>query len=44
MEAPSSQAMSISEDTQDKVVDECCSCCYDCLESFFYYLCCDFLC
>ncbi|KAL0543056.1 hypothetical protein IC582_018143 [Cucumis melo] len=41
MEAP--QAIQVSrnlEDDQDKAVNECCSCCYDCSESWFDYFCC----
>ncbi|KAL9340941.1 hypothetical protein Peur_029714 [Populus x canadensis] len=32
------------DDEQEKAVNECCSCCYDCSESCFDYLCCFNLC
>ncbi|KAK4584530.1 hypothetical protein RGQ29_022304 [Quercus rubra] len=48
MEPPPPQAIETSnkdfqagQDEQDKVVDECCSCCYDCTESFFDFLFCN---
>nr|DAD47051.1 TPA_asm: hypothetical protein HUJ06_016988 [Nelumbo nucifera] len=50
MEPPSTQEMgsrnnfSAGEDEQDKIVNECCSCFYDCLESLFDFLCCSYLC
>ncbi|EOX91334.1 Uncharacterized protein TCM_000563 [Theobroma cacao] len=51
MEAPATQSIETStnnfqveEDEQDKAVDECCSCCYDCTETCFDYLCCFNLC
>uniref|UniRef100_A0A804PLE3 Uncharacterized protein n=2 Tax=Zea mays TaxID=4577 RepID=A0A804PLE3_MAIZE len=40
MEPPSAQAMSATDDFQDKAVDECCSCCYDCCSSILDFLCC----
>ncbi|CAL5020751.1 unnamed protein product [Urochloa decumbens] len=40
MDPPSSQVMSATEDFQDKTVDECCSCCYDCCSSILDFLCC----
>ncbi|KMT09356.1 hypothetical protein BVRB_6g134500 [Beta vulgaris subsp. vulgaris] len=36
MEAPSNQNM----DREDKVVDQCCSCCYDCFQDLLDFLCC----
>ncbi|CAN6232559.1 unnamed protein product, partial [Urochloa humidicola] len=40
MDPPSSQVMSATDDFQDKTVDECCSCCYDCCSSILDFLCC----
>ncbi|RZC45226.1 hypothetical protein C5167_010869 [Papaver somniferum] len=43
MEPPRTQGMNISaagEDEQDKIINECCSCCYDCTDSCFDFLCC----
>ncbi|KAJ9170732.1 hypothetical protein P3X46_018820 [Hevea brasiliensis] len=48
MEPPAAQAIErnyqAGEDEQDKVINECCSCCYDCTENCFDYLCCYNLC
>ncbi|TQD81469.1 hypothetical protein C1H46_032964 [Malus baccata] len=48
MEPPPSQAIDtstkkfqIEEDEQDKVIDDCCSCFYDCTETCFDYLFCN---
>ncbi|MBA0859324.1 hypothetical protein Goshw_005823 [Gossypium schwendimanii] len=40
----STKSFQVEEDEQDKVVDECCSCCYECTGSIFDYLCCCDLC
>ncbi|XP_021315753.1 uncharacterized protein LOC110434963 [Sorghum bicolor] len=40
MDPPSAQVMSTTDDFQDKAVDECCSCCYDCCSSILDFLCC----
>ncbi|KAK8566252.1 hypothetical protein V6N13_021325 [Hibiscus sabdariffa] len=40
----STKSFQVEEDEQDKAVDECCSCCYDCTDSIFDYLCCSNLC
>ncbi|KAM3286295.1 hypothetical protein P3S67_025094 [Capsicum chacoense] len=52
MDPPQVESMDIStknyppiEDDQDKIVDQCCSCFYDCMDSLLEYLCCyDFWC
>ncbi|KAK4712239.1 hypothetical protein R3W88_006752 [Solanum pinnatisectum] len=47
MDPPQVETMDISgksyppiEDEQDKKVDQCCSCFYDCINSLLDYLCC----
>ncbi|KAM7510342.1 hypothetical protein LguiB_009217 [Lonicera macranthoides] len=47
MEPPQAQAIENTnqsyppqEDEQDKVINECCSCFYDCTDSCLDYLCC----
>ncbi|KAM6564398.1 hypothetical protein CsatB_024396 [Cannabis sativa] len=47
MEPPPAQAIDTStknfqpgEDEQEKALNECCSCFYDCTETCFNYLCC----
>ncbi|KAF0931750.1 hypothetical protein E2562_005737 [Oryza meyeriana var. granulata] len=39
MDPPPAQVMS-NDDFQDKTMDECCSCCYDCCSSILDFLCC----
>ncbi|CAN6449453.1 unnamed protein product [Victoria cruziana] len=48
MEAPPSQMISHGdggsnfeiEDDEDKLTDQCCSCCYYCTQNLFDYICC----
>ncbi|CAL5187922.1 unnamed protein product [Lathyrus oleraceus] len=45
MEPPQIQSVDASatagdDDPQDKIINDCCSCCYDCSGGFFDYLCC----
>ncbi|PRQ47908.1 hypothetical protein RchiOBHm_Chr2g0104841 [Rosa chinensis] len=46
MEPPQAQAIETSttyqEDEQDKVINDCCSCCFDCTETILDYLFCGF--
>ncbi|KAI8032878.1 hypothetical protein LOK49_LG01G03349 [Camellia lanceoleosa] len=39
MEPPSAQTMT-QESGQDKIVDDCCSCCYDCTDGCVDFFCC----
>ncbi|CAO2827977.1 unnamed protein product [Amaranthus hypochondriacus] len=47
MEAPTNEAIDRSTrgfqdtDPQEKVVDQCCSCIYDCFQGVFDFLCCN---
>ncbi|XP_047077337.1 protein CADMIUM TOLERANCE 3-like [Lolium rigidum] len=40
MDPPTAQSMSATEDLQDKSLDGCCSCCYDCCSSILDWICC----
>ncbi|KAH1163741.1 hypothetical protein AAZX31_01G171000 [Glycine max] len=49
MEPPPSQSIEVSgtgcqagDDTQDKIINEWLSCCYDCTQGIFDFLCCNF--
>ncbi|KAL9464354.1 hypothetical protein AB3S75_002034 [Citrus x aurantiifolia] len=48
MEPPAAQSISksfqLEEDERERAINECCSCCYDCSDSCFDYLCCYNLC
>ncbi|XAR73958.1 hypothetical protein NMG60_11008100 [Bertholletia excelsa] len=40
----SGESLQVEDDERDKIVNDCCSCCYDCANSCLDYLCCYNIC